>query len=256
MKKEKKELRDLLLGKAVLNEDGKLITPASGVFRVPQGVTNGAGAVRFLGISGKKRLYETDMDEERLMEEARKCMANIGRGVRLRQQPDAVACLIRYVLTVPALLTFQCVEGRGLLTAWSGRGVTGRFSRWRAIRAFESPMADFLRLSLEEAPPEEKEEKKRRKKRREAPEEEAPAAPETEAYDEGAYSGGEDYDAGYDGDGYYDDGETWDETAEYGDGENYGETAAYDDGEAWEDDGYDGDTETYDDPETGEDDRA
>ena len=93
MKKEKKELRDLLLGKAVLDDDGKLITPASGVFRVPQGITNGAGAVRFLGISGKKRLYETDLDEEELMEEARKCIANIGRGVRLRQQPDAASAV-------------------------------------------------------------------------------------------------------------------------------------------------------------------
>ncbi len=199
MRKDKKEIRDLLLGKAVLDEDGKLVTPGSGIFRMPQGITNGAGAVRFLGISGKKRCYETDLSEEELMEEAGACMQSIGRGVRLRQQPDAAACLIRYVLTMPVLLTFRWVEGRGLLTAWAGRGLTGRISRWRAIRAFEGPMAEMLRLSSEE-PPEEQKEKKRRRKRGEAPETEKAGSPSESADAEGYGDAGYD-DAGerYDG---------------------------------------------------------
>lgn len=255
MRKEKKELRDLLLGKAVLDEDGKLVTPGSGVFRVPQGITNGAGAVRFLGISGKKRLYETTLGEEALMEEARACMSSIGRGVRLRQQPDAAACLIRYVLTVPVLLTFQYVDDRGLLTAWSGRSATGRISRWRAIHAFEGPMADYLRLSME-ALPEEPKEKKGRKKRGKAPEEaEAAAAPEMEDYgdDEAYYDDTEDYGGGEYYGTEYEDGAEYDDAAEYDDPEGY-------DGEAYYDDDYDagadGGGEAYDDPETGEDDQA
>ncbi len=161
------------------------------------------------------------------MEEAEACMQSIGRGVRLRQQPDAAACLIRYVLTMPTLLTFRWVEGRGLLTAWAGRGLTGRISRWRAIRAFEGPMAETLRLSLEE-PPEEQKEKKRRRKRGEAPETEKAGSPSEPADAEGygdEYSGGEAYGEEYYGEETYGEREYGEEAydEEHYDEETYGQ---------------------------------
>ena len=93
MKKDKKEIRNLLLGKAVVDEEGRLVTPEAGTFRVPNGIADGAGAVRFLGVSGKTQYYETDLSEEEIMARAREHMRNSGRGVYLRQHPDAAACL-------------------------------------------------------------------------------------------------------------------------------------------------------------------
>ena len=198
MKKEKKEIRSLLLGKAVLDDEGKLITPEAGTIRLPQGIADGAAAVRFLGITGKKRLYDSDLSEEELMAEVLLCMRNIGRGVRLRQQPDAAACLLRYVLTRPAILTFRCVEGHGLLTAWTGRGLTGWISQLRAIRAFERPLSEILRLSSAAMPEEEKENRRGRKKpdsRQETPETQ-PEEWQSDAEDYGdpeGYGGSGDY---------------------------------------------------------------
>ena len=74
MRKDKKEIRNLLLGKMVLDEDGRLVTPPAGTFRVPQGVTDGAGSVRLFGITGKARRYETDLSEEAMMEAAAEAM--------------------------------------------------------------------------------------------------------------------------------------------------------------------------------------
>ena len=173
MKKDKKEIRNLLLGKAVVDEEGRLVTPEAGTFRVPNGIADGAGAVRFLGVSGKTQYYETDLSEEEIMSRAREHMRNSGRGVFLRQHPDAAACLIRYVLTRPALLVFRWVEGQGVLTAWTGRGIMSWASRLRAIRAFERSMGDVIRYSTAPPPEEEPEAKKngRRKRRKASPEE-------------------------------------------------------------------------------------
>ena len=173
MKKDKKEIRNLLLGKAVVDEEGRLVTPEAGTIRVPNGIADGAGAVRFLGVSGKTQYYETDLSEEEIMARAREHMRNSGRGVFLRQHPDAAACLIRYVLTRPALLVFRWVEGQGVLTAWTGRGIMSWASRLRAIRAFERSMGDVIRYSTARPPEEEPEAKKngRRKRKKASPEE-------------------------------------------------------------------------------------
>ena len=157
------------MGKTVLDEEGRLVTPEAGTIRVPMGIADGAGAVRFLGVNGKVRCYESDLSEEELMEHAKECMADLGRGVRLRHRPEALACLIRYVLTKPVILSFRCVEGRGILTAWTGRGLTCRLSQNRAIRAFEHPLADLLRISVEPPPEDDAEEKGRRKGKKSPP---------------------------------------------------------------------------------------
>ncbi len=192
MKKDKKEIRNLLLGKAVVDEEGRLVTPEAGTFRVPNGIADGAGAVRFLGVSGKTQYYETDLSEEEIMARAREHMRNSGRGVYLRQHPDAAACLIRYVLTRPALLVFRWVDGQGVLTAWTGRGIMSWASRLRAIRAFERTMGDVIRYSTAPPPEEEPEEKKSHRKRKKAAPEET-QTPQT-SWDEDAEADyGEDY---------------------------------------------------------------
>ena len=183
MKKDKKEIRDLLLGKAVLGDDGKLVTPESGTFRLPMGIVDGAGTVRFLGIRENRRFYKSELSEKELMAEAEKTMRDIGRGVRLRQQPDAVACLIRYVLTRPVILVFRIEDSCGILSAWAGRSLTGRISRLRAIHAFENPLADILRIT-EVGPAAAPEEKKSRKSKRAARNEEAEESPAPEVQTE------------------------------------------------------------------------
>ena len=197
MKKDKKEIRDLLLGKAVLDDDGKLVTPESGTFRLPMGIVDGASTVRFLGIRENRRFYKSELSEKELMAEAEKTMRDIGRGVHLRQQPDAVACLIRYVLTRPVILVFRIEDSCGILSAWAGRSLTGRISRLRAIHAFEKPLTDILRIT-EVGPAAVPEEKKSRKSRRVDRNEEAEKSPAPEAQTEDEQSG-EQYDGQYDG---------------------------------------------------------
>ena len=186
----KAEIKRVLMGKAVLAEDGRLVAVPAGVWMpTPIGIGDGAGAVRVLGVSGRVRTYATKNGRERVMAIAKKSMQNVGRGLALNEQPEAVACLIRYVLTRPAVLVFTYVDGVPTLTAWAGRGLTGRLALRRAIRAFEVGLPDTMtaaegKLKKEEKPPKEKKEKKEKKKKKGA-KEETPAqeAPADEAQD-------------------------------------------------------------------------
>lgn len=168
MTDEKKEIRTILLGKTVPDGNGKLTSAARGELRLPIGVGDGAGAVRFFGVMRRSVRYETELGEEKALAAAEAAMRDIGRGLSLREQPDAAACLIRYVITRPAMLTFRFVEDVPVLTAWTGRGLTGWLSVRRALTAFAQAAPETLHPSAQEPPEdgeaEEKEEKRRGKK--------------------------------------------------------------------------------------------
>ena len=181
-RKEKKEIRSILLGRTVLTEDGRLTSPEPGTLLIPRGVVDGAGTVRFFGIKAGARRYQTQTGERELMTAAEQHMRGVGHSLRLREQPDAAACLIRYVLTRPAVLTVRFEEGQPVLTAWSGRGLMGWLSRRRAIGAFERALSEDLRYT---GPEKDKTKKKRRKSRKGKPEDvEIPEERRKEAFPE------------------------------------------------------------------------
>lgn len=232
---EKKEIRTVLLGRTVLSEDGRLATPEPGAFYIPKGVTDGAGAVRFFGIKGKTRRYETDIEEQALMEAADQYMRRVGHELLLREQPDAAAALIRYLLTKPVVLTFRYGEGRPVLIAWCGRGLMSWISRLRAVRGFERAFSEALR------PTDSKPEEKRRRQRRGGPSEEpeAPGEPGEAQPPEGTGFAPEYPEEGAPEYGEYPE-EYWEEQppegSEYPDGyDGYGEYGEYGEEEPYED---------------------
>ena len=163
------EIRRVLLGRAVLAEDGRLMAIPAGTFMpTPIGVGDGAGAVGILGMSRRIRRYDTKDGKPRVMAAAKKAMQIVGRGLVLNEQPEAVACLLRYVLTRPVVLVFTHENGAVELTAWTGRGVTGRLSLRRAIKAFEQGLPDTMQ-PIEYKPPKPVKEKKEKPKKEKKP---------------------------------------------------------------------------------------
>ena len=177
MKDEKRaEIKRVLLGRTILVEDGRLAAIPAGTFlRTPIGIGDGADAVLLLGMTRRIRHYASKDGKVRIIEAAKKSMQNIGRGLYLTEQPEAAACLIRYILTRPAVLVFTWEDGMPTLTAWTGRGLTGWISLRRAIKAFEEGLPDSIAAA--EVKPSEvekdarkanKEEKKRQKAEKKA----------------------------------------------------------------------------------------
>ncbi len=160
----KAEIKRVLLGRAVLAQDGRLTAlPAGAFMKTPIGIGDGATAVRLLGIFRRVRRYETKDGRPRVTEAARKAMQNIGRGLILSEQPEAVACLLRYILTRPVVLVFAYENGAPTLTAWTGRSLTGWISQRRAIGAFEKWLPDTMTANDFKPPKETKEKRKARK---------------------------------------------------------------------------------------------
>ena len=147
-----KEIRSILLGRTILLEDGRLSVPQKGDFYLSGGVSDGAEAVRFLGMAKKSQVLETVRREFDVRVTIQRMLQNMGRGVVLNEQPEARACLIRYVLTKPVLLTFDYVEGLPVLTAWAPRTITGLISINRALKKFNKDLPEDIVVTGQEAP--------------------------------------------------------------------------------------------------------
>ena len=147
-----KEIRSVLLGRTLMREDGTLSVPEKGEFYLSGGVTDGAGALRFLGMSKKSIVLETRRVEWDVKQTLRRIFQSMGRGVNLREQPETIACIIRYVLTKPLLLTFEYREGFPVVTAWTGRSPMGLLSIRRAFKTIEKELPQDIFVTGKEAP--------------------------------------------------------------------------------------------------------
>ena len=175
-KDERRELRVILLGQTLLLDDGRLSSQTRDEFLLPNGVGDGAGAVRILGLAHREIQLESDFDEEQTLALARRKMLDLGRALYLRTQPEAAACLIRHVVLRPVVLTVRYVDGAPVLTAWTGRSLSGIFALRRALNAFIRELPEGLRLSMAEPPVDATtvEKKKRKKKQKQTKDEPAP----------------------------------------------------------------------------------
>ncbi len=131
-----KEIKDALLGRTMIAEDGRLCVMGEGDFRVPIGVGEGAASVRILGMSRSTWRFTTEYPQQKVMEIAAACMRNIGRGLILREQPNAVACFIRSVFVRPVVMTFSYEEEEPLLSIYTGRSITSLIAVRRAYKNF------------------------------------------------------------------------------------------------------------------------
>lgn len=156
MTKTEKEVRDVLLGRTYLTEDGHLSSMGPDDYRMPVGISDGAMAVRFLGVAHRAITIKSSLNKRRTLEAAQDAMKHTGRKLTLVEQPDAICCLIRYVLTPPCVLTFTNMDGTYVLTGWTGRAFLGFVSRLRAMRTFIRHLPSTLNVTEDRPPEEEK----------------------------------------------------------------------------------------------------
>ena len=163
MAKWDKEIREVLRGRTILLEDGRFASLGPDDYVMPTGITDGATAVRLFGVMRRAKVLETSLPEWKLKDVIRKAMQDTGRGLVLQRQPETIACYLRYVLTRPAVLTFAYKDELPVLTAWTGKGLTGFISLSRALGSFKKHLPDTVEFSDTAAPDERKEEKERKK---------------------------------------------------------------------------------------------
>ncbi len=151
------EIREALMGNTIPMEKGHLRTMGPDDYRLPIGVADGANAVRFLGVRQNSKVLLTELKPAELDRAVRKSMHKVGRSLLLLGQPDIPACLIRYVLTRPAIITVRYIDDVPVVTSWAARGATGWISNLRALASFKKQLPDSISFADDaEAPKEEK----------------------------------------------------------------------------------------------------
>ncbi|MBQ3578228.1 MAG: hypothetical protein II974_06155 [Firmicutes bacterium] len=173
-----KEVKSVLMGRMLPTEDGRLSSIPKNDFRLPIGISDGAGAVRFFGLARKARRLDTKEPRLSVMAAVPKAMQNIGRALILQELPYVRACFIRYVMTRPVVITLEYEGEVPYVTAWAGRGISGLISINRALKALAGELPGSIRLSEEEPP---KPAKKKREKKKKQPEESMQVPPQDAA---------------------------------------------------------------------------
>lgn len=145
-----KEIRRILLGQLTWTEDGRLAAAQSGQRMRFQGLVNGWGAVRFLGVTHRERKYQ--MADKASAKEARNILTQMGQAVELKETPKAAACLCRFFMMAPVLVTVETAGTQLQVTSYTGRDPLAPMLCRRALDGFEKGLPETAGLVTEEKP--------------------------------------------------------------------------------------------------------
>ena len=118
----KNELRKLLTGRTIRDEEGWLIAVPDGSYLIYHGVADRTGHRK---IKLREERVQAGTDNEQAFHRVFDALRDIGLLVNMRTKPDALCALCRFFLTKAVIL---CVvpEGNGLvlIQAYTGRSIT------------------------------------------------------------------------------------------------------------------------------------
>ena len=118
----KTELRKLLTGRTIRDEEGWLIAVPEGSYLIFHGITDRTG---YRKIKLREERIQVANDNEQAFHTVLKALQNVGLLVNMKTRPNALCALCRFFLTKSVVL---CItpEGTGtvLIQAYTGRSFT------------------------------------------------------------------------------------------------------------------------------------
>lgn len=160
----KKELKKVLTGQVLLGEEGVIHALGDEHHRVFHGAVEGWEAVQFRGLSKRVGRYRIGKDGESPFDRVFSAMQNLGRLVELKQAPETLACIRRYMSSRPVVIAVD-YEGEGVIcvTVYTGRGMFSGMICNRGLRDFCRALPSGELTPLGEKKTEKEQEKKRKK---------------------------------------------------------------------------------------------
>ena len=121
---DKKEIRDILLGRIVrLDENLWGVAPSDAKFHF-HGVKDGAGDVRLFGVTHLARDYQAmGVEPGTAFEEVGAALKSMGRPMQLGSAPEGMACRYEPGWIAPVLLMLEREENTLRLSAHTGRSL-------------------------------------------------------------------------------------------------------------------------------------
>ncbi len=141
------EARKVLLNRVSINENDRFVTVDEFRFQM-WGAADGEASLRFWGVAHRERIYESELDNKKVLYRAQKRMNNMGRGIDFRSKPDAAGCIVRTYIFYPVVLAFYENEDGFLeLAAFTPRWLTSGLVMAIVMRKFDKNMKDLVTRS-------------------------------------------------------------------------------------------------------------
>lgn len=179
MDNQRKEIQRILLGRLMRTEDGHLTAVPPGQRMQFQGLVNGWGTVRFLGMTRRMRTYQ--LENKLSVKEVQDILSRMGQAVELQASPKASACLCSLFLMAPVLVSVETTGTELRVTADTGRDPFAPMLCRRVLEKFAKGLPETAVLVAEERPKKpEKPKKSDRQKKKEKKNEQKDASPKSE----------------------------------------------------------------------------
>ncbi len=141
------EARKVLLNHVTINENDRFVTVDEFRFQM-WGAADGESNLRFWGIAHREHIYESKMDNKKVLYRARKRMTTMGRGIDFKCDPNAAGCIVRTYVFYPVVLALHGTEeGQLELEAFTPRWLTAGLAIAIVVRKFEKVMKDLAERS-------------------------------------------------------------------------------------------------------------
>lgn len=127
----KTELKKILTGRTIRDEEGWLVAVPDGNYLIYHGITDKTG---YRKIRVREERIQVASDNEKAFHVVLKALQDMGKLVNMKMKPDALCALCRFFLTKSVVL---CVapEGNGLVLvqAYTGKSIIAGISNRLAI---------------------------------------------------------------------------------------------------------------------------
>lgn len=134
----KTEIRKLLTGRTIRDEEGWLIAVPEGNYMIYHGVADSTG---FRKIKQRQAHLQVAASSEAAFQPVLEALRDMGILVNMQTKPEALCALCRFFLTKAVLLCVSPEEnGRVLVQAYTGRSLMAGISSRLAVRKLKKKL--------------------------------------------------------------------------------------------------------------------
>ncbi len=137
-----KEVKRILLNQVELDTDGRFVATDEARIQL-WGPAEGGQKIRTLGVAHQDYVYEVDDDinPSEAIEEAKRAVNNIGRGINIKARKNVVAVFVRSYVFYPVVLIFFENDDKELqLSLFTARTFTAYAATWWVRKKFDKAM--------------------------------------------------------------------------------------------------------------------
>lgn len=138
------EIKRILLGRLVRNEQGALTARPQGIYTQVNGFVDGYFSVLLFGVMKRTRTYRWESSKKTELEIIRRHVQQLGEELYLKEEPEAIASFTGKMVFTPTVVKAE-ISGKTLeITVYTGRTPLGILRCMLVHRRLEHLLGDLV----------------------------------------------------------------------------------------------------------------